>query len=258
MFGQKGALIYGMNCILHRVKCANLNLPQKQPICRENSRRALDKSFSGHFCPRRNAANFYHPALQKRLVDWYWLLLANDPKISKISSKIKPLQCNISLFLGCWNDKIKPLQCNISLFLGYWHDKVKPLHCNISLFLGCWNDKIKPLQCNISLLLGCWNDKIKPLQCNNSLFLGCWNDKIKPLQCKPADSGQSWHPRHCCNSMFKINKYVDLTKPNCAFYPCNVRTMLLFSRPMGDRDTSALRETFNIPHWSWSLSTYVR
>ena len=35
---------------------------QKQRICRENSKYALDGSFYGHFCPRRGAANFCHPA----------------------------------------------------------------------------------------------------------------------------------------------------------------------------------------------------
>ena len=35
---------------------------QKQPICRESSKYALDKKFYGHFCPRRKAANFCHPA----------------------------------------------------------------------------------------------------------------------------------------------------------------------------------------------------
>ena len=34
---------------------------QKQSICRENSEHVLDESFYGHFCPRRNAANFCHP-----------------------------------------------------------------------------------------------------------------------------------------------------------------------------------------------------
>ena len=35
---------------------------QKQRICRENSKYALDESFYGHFCPRRRAANFCNPA----------------------------------------------------------------------------------------------------------------------------------------------------------------------------------------------------
>ena len=39
------------------------NYAQKQRICRENSKHALDESFYGHFCPRRNAANSCHPGL---------------------------------------------------------------------------------------------------------------------------------------------------------------------------------------------------
>ena len=34
---------------------------QKQRICRENCQYAFDEKFHGHFCPRRNAANFCHP-----------------------------------------------------------------------------------------------------------------------------------------------------------------------------------------------------
>ena len=37
------------------------NYAQKQCICSENSKNALDESFYGHFCPCRNAANFCHP-----------------------------------------------------------------------------------------------------------------------------------------------------------------------------------------------------
>ena len=35
---------------------------QKRRICRENSKYALDEIFYGHFCPRRKAAKFCHPA----------------------------------------------------------------------------------------------------------------------------------------------------------------------------------------------------
>ena len=37
------------------------NYAQIQRICNENSKNALDESFYGHFCPRRNVANFCHP-----------------------------------------------------------------------------------------------------------------------------------------------------------------------------------------------------
>ena len=40
---------------------------QKQSICRENSEHVLDESFYGHFCPRRNAANFCHPVVDQDL-----------------------------------------------------------------------------------------------------------------------------------------------------------------------------------------------
>ena len=36
---------------------------QKQRICRKNCKYALDGNFHGHFCPRRKAAKFCHPAL---------------------------------------------------------------------------------------------------------------------------------------------------------------------------------------------------
>ena len=39
-------------------------------------------------------------------------------------------------------------------------------------------------------------------------------------------------------------KEVNLTKPNSAFHPYYHRNLLLFSRPMRDKDTSALREIF--------------
>ena len=39
------------------------NYVQKRRICRKNSKYALGDSFYGHFCHRRKAANFCHPAL---------------------------------------------------------------------------------------------------------------------------------------------------------------------------------------------------
>ena len=39
-------------------------------------------------------------------------------------------------------------------------------------------------------------------------------------------------------------KEVNLTKPNSAFHPYYHRNLLLFSQPMRDKDTSALREIF--------------
>ena len=41
---------------------------QKQRICRENCKYALDESFHGHFCPRRKAAKFCHPGITTRAV----------------------------------------------------------------------------------------------------------------------------------------------------------------------------------------------
>ena len=35
---------------------------QKRRICRENCKYVLDENFHGHFCPRRKAAKFCHPA----------------------------------------------------------------------------------------------------------------------------------------------------------------------------------------------------
>ena len=35
---------------------------QKRRICRENRKCAFDENFHGHFCPRRKAAKFCHPA----------------------------------------------------------------------------------------------------------------------------------------------------------------------------------------------------
>ena len=40
------------------------NYAQKQRICRENCKYALDESFLGHICPRRKAAKFCHPAVE--------------------------------------------------------------------------------------------------------------------------------------------------------------------------------------------------
>ena len=37
---------------------------QKRRICRDNCKYALDEHFHGHFCPRRNAAKFCHPACE--------------------------------------------------------------------------------------------------------------------------------------------------------------------------------------------------
>ena len=34
---------------------------QKQRICRENCKYALNENLHGHFCPRRKAAKFCHP-----------------------------------------------------------------------------------------------------------------------------------------------------------------------------------------------------
>ena len=38
------------------------NYLHKGRICRKNTKYALDDKFYGHFCSRRKAANFYHPA----------------------------------------------------------------------------------------------------------------------------------------------------------------------------------------------------
>ena len=38
---------------------------QKQRICRKNCKYALNENFHGHFCPRRKAAKFCHPAFKE-------------------------------------------------------------------------------------------------------------------------------------------------------------------------------------------------
>ena len=53
---------------------AELNLQicdyaQKQRICRENCKYALDENFHGYFCPRRKAAKFCHPASGKFMTE---------------------------------------------------------------------------------------------------------------------------------------------------------------------------------------------
>ena len=44
-FVARSALLHDMYCILYRIKFANLQLAQKQCICRENSKYAPDKNF---------------------------------------------------------------------------------------------------------------------------------------------------------------------------------------------------------------------
>ena len=59
-------------------------------------------------------------------------------------------------------------------------------------------------------------------------------------------------------------KEVNLTKPNSAFHPYYHRNLLLFSRPMRDKDTSALREKFQYsslaekPFNQWEIATHWR
>ena len=43
-------------------------------------------------------------------------------------------------------------------------------------------------------------------------------------------------------------------KPISSFYLYYDRTLLLFSRPMRDKDTSAFREMFQYPSWLWPSS----
>ena len=55
-----------------------------------------------------------------------------------------------------------------------------------------------------------------------------------------------------------------ITKPNSAFYLHYDRTLLLFSPPMRDKDTSALREIFQYsslvekPFDQWKIGTHWR
>ena len=60
LFGQKSALVCCMYCV-YTVNVQICKYLQNQRICRQNSKHALDESFYGHFCSRRNAANFSHP-----------------------------------------------------------------------------------------------------------------------------------------------------------------------------------------------------
>ena len=46
----------------HIAYYTELNYAQKRRIFCENSKHAPDENFCGHFCPRRKAANFCHPA----------------------------------------------------------------------------------------------------------------------------------------------------------------------------------------------------
>ena len=50
------------------------NYAQKRRICRQNSKYASVKNFCGHFCRRREAANYCHPGSnkQKKQTKAYW------------------------------------------------------------------------------------------------------------------------------------------------------------------------------------------
>ena len=45
---------------------------QKWRICRENCKYAFDENFHGHFCPRRKAAKFCHPAPSQSWTGGIW------------------------------------------------------------------------------------------------------------------------------------------------------------------------------------------
>ena len=79
----------------------------------------------------------------------------------------------------------------------------------------------------------------------------CWPMKVYK-ECRWRQQGQ------------KRWKEVILNKPNSAFYLYQDRTLLLFSRPMRDKDTSALREMFQYsslaekPFDQWEIATHWR
>ena len=51
-----------MYCIYYtELNVQVFNYAQKQRICREDCKYALDENFHGYFCPRRKAAKFCHP-----------------------------------------------------------------------------------------------------------------------------------------------------------------------------------------------------
>ena len=64
-FGSKTVFL-GQEMHYYMIYYTELNLQicnyaQKQRICREKGKYALDEFFYGHFCPRQKAANFCHP-----------------------------------------------------------------------------------------------------------------------------------------------------------------------------------------------------
>ena len=94
---------------------------QKRRICRRNCKYAIDENFHGHFCPRRKAAKFCHPALhpQYSILHPHYLNIINPPPPSPppppISSSI-PTRFSQKLY---FYTPSSPLLCdkNISLFL---------------------------------------------------------------------------------------------------------------------------------------------
>ena len=73
-FGQKSALLVKNSayCILYWNEFCNY--AQKRRICRQNSKYAPVKNLCGHFCRRREAANYCHPGSnkQKKQTKAYW------------------------------------------------------------------------------------------------------------------------------------------------------------------------------------------
>ena len=57
------------------LNCQICDYAQKQRICRENCKHALDKNFHGHFCSQRKAAKFCHPAAKRDEIFVFLLML---------------------------------------------------------------------------------------------------------------------------------------------------------------------------------------
>ena len=58
----RSALLHSIYCIFHWVILQLCDYAQKQRIWRKNCKYALDENFHCHFCSRRKAAKFCHPA----------------------------------------------------------------------------------------------------------------------------------------------------------------------------------------------------
>ena len=110
---------------------------QKQRICRENCKYALDERFHGHFCPRRKPAKSCHPALDPlhpplSLMDifmhfWFWKY-----KLKK-TFLLRQLQSSHPPFIGKCQKKIN-LFCLNSVICSHLDLSVEIMTMNRKLF----------------------------------------------------------------------------------------------------------------------------